>query len=133
MQNKEFLGKSDPYFCIEYGDFQETSVTLNNVEKEVVWNDVNMFIEVDKRCLNKEKLKITVFDENVTRADIPLGFGIASVTQLCRSVLTERKIKVDLSDEKGALCGTIFLNAMLVPSKVEVRTQSEIPFLKVRD
>ena len=81
-----------------------------------------MLIEVDKRCLQKEKLKISLFDENTTRADIPLGFGIASVTQLCRAVLTERKIKVDLCDEKGAACGTVFLNAILLPSKVEVRT-----------
>lgn len=120
LKNKEWIGKSDPYFSVEYGDYKETSSTLNNSGQDVLWSDVNMDIEVDKKSLAREKLKITIFDENTTRSDAPLGLGVVSVTQLCRAVGTEKKIKVDLCDDKGAQCGTVFINAVLTPSRVEV-------------
>lgn len=120
LQNKEWTGQNDPYFCVDFGPYKESSQTLNNAGNEVVWSDVDMTIEVDKKSLYEEKLTITVFDENATRKDVALGCGVISVTQLCGAVGTEKNIRVDLSDEKGATCGTLTVTAVLVPGVLEV-------------
>jgi hypothetical protein len=79
-----------------------------------------MLIEVDRRSLGREKLTISVFDENVTRGDSALGIGVVSVSLLCRAVGIEKRLRIDLSDEKGTLCGALTVTAVLLPSSVQV-------------
>lgn len=125
LHNNEWVGKSDPYFCVDFGPYKESSRTLNNAGNEVVWSDVGMIIEVDKKSLHEEKLSIAVFDENASRRDVPLGCGVISVTQLCGAVGIEKNIRVDLSDQKGAICGALTVKAVLVPGVVQV-TYSQV-------
>jgi C2 domain len=120
LENKEWAGKSDPFFRANFGDYNESSVTLSNAGCDVVWGNVDMFIEVDRRSLGREKLTISVFDENVTRGDSALGIGVVSVSLLCRAVGIEKRLRIDLSDEKGALCGALTVTAVLLPSSVQV-------------
>ena len=120
LKNKEWAGKSDPFFRASFGDYNESSATLSNSGCDVVWSNVDMLIEVDKRSLGREKLMISVFDENVTRGDSALGAGVVSVSLLCRAVGTEKKLRIDLSDEKGAVCGVLTVTAVLLPSSVQV-------------
>jgi hypothetical protein len=120
LKNKEWAGKSDPFFRASFGDFNESSATLSNAGCDVVWGNVDMAIEVDRRSLVSEKLRISVFDENVTRVDSALGIGVVSVSQLCRAVGMEKRLRIDLSDEKGALCGVLTVTAVLLTSSVQV-------------
>ena len=62
LKNKEWVGKSDPYFSIEYGDYKESSMTLNNAGNEVVWRDVNMIIEVNENNLRNDRMRVCVHD-----------------------------------------------------------------------
>ena len=105
---------------MDFGPYKESSRTLNNAGNEVVWSDVDMNIEVDKRSFHDEKMIITVFDENSTRKDASLGCGVISITQLCGAVGTETNIRVDLSDAKGATCGTLVVTAVLVAGVLQV-------------
>ena len=114
------MGKSDPYFSIEYGDYKESSMTLNNAGNEVVWRDVNMIIEVNENNLRNDRMRVCVHDENTSCRDTVLGTGYADVMPLCAAVGEERKIEVILSDEKGAKCGTALMMIVLEPSRVQV-------------
>jgi hypothetical protein len=122
LKNKERVGKSDPYFSIEYGDFQESSMTLNNAENEIVWSDVNMLIEVNEENLRTDRMRVCVHDENASCTDTVLGSGYANMCySRCATVGVERKIDVDLVDEKGARCGSVVMTIVLEPSRVQVR------------
>lgn len=120
LKNKEWVGKSDPYFSIEYGDFQESSMTLNNAGNEVVWRDVNMLIEVNEGSLRNDRMRVCVHDENTSCRDTVLGSGYANIVPLCTAVGVERKIDVDLVDEKGARCGSVVMTIVLESSRVQV-------------
>lgn len=120
LKNKEWVGRSDPYFSIEYGDYKESSMTLNNAGNEVVWSDVNMFIEVNENNLRNDRMRVCVHDENTSCRDTVLGTGYADVMPLCAVVGEERKIEINLSDEKGAKCGTVLMTIILEPSRVQV-------------
>lgn len=120
LKNKEWVANSDPYFNIEYGDFQESSRTLSNAGNEVVWRDVNMLIEVNESNLRNDRMRVCVHDENAFCTDTVLGSGYANIVSLCAAVGVERKIVVDLVDEKGARCGSVVMTIVLEPSRVQV-------------
>lgn len=124
LKNNEWVGKSDPYFSIEYGDYKESSMTLNNAGNEVVWRDVNMIIEVNESNLRNDRMRVCAHDENTSYRDMVLGTGYADVMPLCAAVGEARKIVVDLSDEKGAKCGTVIMMIVLEPSRVQVSVMS---------
>ena len=88
-------------------------MTLSNAGNEVVWREVNMLIEVNEGNLRNDRMHVCVHDENASCTDTVLGSGYANIVSLCAAVGVERKIEVDLVDEKGARCGSVVMTIVL--------------------
>ena len=81
----------------------------------VTWTSLDIQAEVTRNIIKKEKLKVVVVDENTTRGDSILGTGNASLRRLCAALNSEIEMRVELTNEIGAIVGNVQLNATLLP------------------
>jgi hypothetical protein len=118
-KNTEWVGKPDPYVRVEFGDWIDTTPTKNSADKDVVWSELDMRVEVDERTLKSEEIHVTVLDENTTRGDALIGTATLSVRRLCSNFGKQVSLKHELSTAAGAVSGTIIIHAALTPLKLE--------------
>lgn len=121
LKNKEFIGKQDPFVRINYGNWNETTATLDNSGSDVVWDHLNMEAECDCKVLKREKMEFIVMDENSSKKDSYLGTGIVSsqqIRRLCVAIDTEIVVPIDLS-EKGQVAGQLLVTMSLKKASTE--------------
>jgi Ca2+-dependent lipid-binding protein len=121
LKNKELIGKQDPFVRINYGDWNETTATLDNSGSHVVWDHLHMEAECDCKVLKREKIEFIVMDENTSKKDDYLGTGIVSsqqIRRLCVAIDTEIVVPIDLS-EKGQVAGQLLVTMSLKKASAE--------------
>lgn len=114
------MGKQDPYICINMGHFNESTATIQNGGSDVTF-PMDMNINIDKDILLNEKMKFRVMDENSGRKDVLIGFGDVSLSGLLSSLGKEKKIKIDLGNDVGSVCGLLFVSVLLSMGVKKVR------------
>ena len=100
--------------------YTETTDTLYNAGGDVKFVDFIMECDMTRSILTNEKLQLTVFDENSTRKDSFLGKGSISLRKVASALGIKVDIPMQLTDEKGSVCGNAIIKCMLSPGSVNV-------------
>ena len=100
--------------------YTETTNTLYNGGSDVKFVDFIMECDVTRSILSKEQLLLTVFDENSTRKDSFLGKGSISLRKVAAALGNKMDIPIQLTDEKGSVCGNAVIKCILLPGSINI-------------
>eukprot|EP01038_Epipyxis_sp_PR26KG_P008884 gene8884-11983_t len=122
--NKELTGKQDPYVKFKLGEWEESTITLNNVGSNPLWQDLTIETEVNREILQDEKLIITVMDDNDTREDALLGFAETNLWKLCDAFGRSVDLTIELMNPvTNVLSGSITVTACLRKAELSELSQ----------
>jgi hypothetical protein len=86
---------------------------------------------VDKKSLLREELKVLALDENKLRQDAVIGRGTVSLRRACAQFGRPVQLTKELSNEQGAVTGTVVISATLSKLRPEEATD-KIPESAIR-
>lgn len=107
--NTEWIGKQDLYVSLSCDEWSQQTDTLDNVGASATWNDLDWSFPVNKESLPSKSLKVSVYDENVSRGDVLIGEkdGI-SIMRAAADVGKDVTLNVILpNDKKGKPTGRV--------------------------
>ena len=105
LKNVEIMGsKQDPYVVLEWdGDDKYTTEVATDAHTHATWDNISCKFNIDKESLEKQTIKVKVWDDNTMRSDKLIGEGAVSAIAAAAALGEVTELEVVLKDGTGRI------------------------------
>ena len=128
LQDVEFIGKNDPFCSLAIGNtWTMTTTHLKDTGATASWhyrendegNPKECKFNMSRQDLNREQMRIDVYDHNDLRSHQTIGSGFVDLNKLAGAALgVETTLQMDLQSRKGEAAGEVILTFVNRKAKI---------------